>query len=716
MRFVKVLLFSAVACLFLLPATPVCDTRNSLETAKAEMLVEHDSVSPGIPVSAALRLIPAPGWHVYWKYAGDFGAEPKLNWSINGQRVEARIHFPVPARIRSGPFLNYGYSQEVLYLSDIEIPSGTSGKSLVLELDAEWLACREECIPGNGRWKKTLPIIGSGQNALPSREAGLFETFRQLLPLPGDDVVLKVSSVDEQRLTLEMDNVPPGTQKLFFIPRHSGLIENSADQSLRFVDGKPHLTLYRASEFRSEDRSVEGLLIRNPPWSGSRTAREITFEVPARDSVPGRSEHRGTSQQAPYAFLITILTAFIGGLILNLMPCIFPVLSIKVLALLEQAGNEPGRLRRHGFFFTVGVILSFWILAILVRFLKAAGEELGWGFQLQNPEFVAVVVLLLVGITLNLFGVFEFGSSLQRMGGRLESSRSGYLGSLWGGVLAVILATPCTAPFMGSAVAFALSASTLESLLIFTSLALGLSLPYTLLTLSPALMTRLPRPGAWMENFKQLMGFPMLLTVLWLMWVFDQQAGREALFRLLFASLLLSFILWLYGRTSRPAAALRLRRAGTIICLAGIVLSLITALPGGAMRTHIEGTDGEGNVFFDSYGQRWYAYSEERVRTLVENRIPVYLDFTAAWCITCQVNKKVVFGSEQVRDSISKKRVALVRADWTSKSPEISRALAQFGRAGVPFNLIYKPGRKDPVILPTLLTPGVVLETLDDIN
>lgn len=426
------------------------------------------------------------------------------------------------------------------------------------------------------------------------------------------------------------------------------------------------------------------------------------------ESMPDTSLKASNESGADESILLAILFAFIGGMILNLMPCVLPVLSLKIMGFIKQAGEEKSKLRKHGLAFTFGVLISFWALAGLLLILRAGGEYLGWGFQLQSPSFVIVLSVLLFLFGLSLFGVFEIGVTLTAVGQNTPKG-STYTGSFFSGILATIVATPCTAPFMGSALGFALSQPAYVSMLIFTALGLGMALPYVLLTSIPALLKYVPKPGAWMETFKQFMGFLMIATVLWLIWVLSLQTGAEGVLILLGSLLLVSLSGWIYGRWSVLHKSLKTRRIAQLISgliLAGaLALSLMYIKPVSAST---------GSVHTQGLIE-WQTFSPELVAQLRSEKKPVFIDFTAAWCLSCQVNEKVAFGSEEVQKAFADKGIAALKADWTNKDEVIAKELAKFGRNSVPLYVLYLPD-KEAVLLPEILTPDIVLGYLKDLK
>jgi thiol:disulfide interchange protein/DsbC/DsbD-like thiol-disulfide interchange protein len=687
----------------------------------AELLSEHEGVTAGIDHSFALKLTIDPKWHVYWKYAGDSGSAPKLYWSVNGSSIDANIQWPAPERLPVGPLVNYGYSSEVLLISNLPIPPDVTEK-ISVSLDAEWLVCKEECIPGNGFFEIELPVI---EEELPSRSpsAALFDSYREKHPTSGADLKISIQDQDPESLLVRFKNLS-NVEELTFFPDSSGTIINSAPQTYAVVDDDILLSLKRPQNLPAP-RDLSGVITKRPAFQDGSSAKQISVSLKELTTPLAPDEKNEIT-----TFFWILLAAFLGGMILNLMPCVFPVLSIKILSFMKKAGKDPRQVQRHGLAFGGGILVSFWVLALLIRILREAGEKLGWGFQLQNPTFVACLVLLLIAVAMNLFGVFEFGSSIQRISGSLDKDGETYGNSFLSGILATVLATPCTAPFMGGAVAYGIQASLPTSILVFTLLALGLATPYLVLSYHPRLLSALPKPGAWMETFKELMGFPVLLTALWLLWVFDKQSSHDSLLALLLAMILFAFALWIYGKLCPPTASRKREIGGMIFLISALAFCLWIGLPTRTPPVPIERlaeavsptapqskVDAPSPKEADRYGQQWYHYTPTIVKTLQEAGRPVYVDFTAAWCITCQVNKRVVFGSEKVRQTLKAKNVALVKGDWTNEDPVITEALQEFDRLGVPLNVLYSPDTtEDPVIFPSVLTAQRVLDELERLS
>lgn len=683
---------------------------------EVELVAEVEKAVVGEPFSVAVRFKTDPEWHVYWRYPGDSGIAPKFEWRAQNAQLIEDVRWPYPERIAVGPLANYGYHDQVLLIA--EFLSDEVG-SASISLDAEWLVCNEECIPGYGTLELALPVVAQGGRQY-SKWEDLFSRTRAQWPIQDDAVRFEAREVLEPKRRYELSFVPPADLDLAelevqFFPDTPGQIENAAPQLLVGRADRAVLELVPPTTSQRTVERLTGVVVSQQGWSAQGFPKAIEVAIPlqaanppANAQVMARPIAEGAGAIAPQ-----LLFAFLGGLILNLMPCVFPILSIKILNFVEAGGGSPRDARKHGFVFGAGVLVSFWVLAGLILTLQAAGASLGWGFQLQSPVFVSLLVLLLFVIGLNFIGYFEVGASLQRLGSRLQGGEQGYLSSFSSGVLATVLATPCTAPFMGSAIAFALASSPFEALLVFSALGLGVATPYVLLSSSPALLRLLPRPGTWMVTFKQFMAFPIFATALWLTYVLSLQQGAEAVVTLALACLVVAFALWIY-RTFATLDAGRWRRRvvslSVLLLVAGSV-SLVSKIPSGsgvAAATVKLPTD----LYRDAFGLEWEKFTPERVAELRASGAPVYLDFTAAWCITCQANKRVVFSSQEVRDLVQSRGIVLVRADWTNRDPLISKALAEFGRRGVPLNVLYAEGA-EPVIFPALLTPGIVIEQFE---
>ncbi|MBV8865425.1 MAG: thioredoxin family protein [Acidobacteriaceae bacterium] len=667
-----------------------------------DLIPAVSSIRPGSAFQAGLLFRLEPGWHIYWKNPGDSGQPPRLRWELPSGLSAGQIEWPQPKRLPVGPLLDYGYEGEVLLPITIQTSSdlpANSSQSLTANLRV--LVCRETCMPGKAALALTLPVRKATPRAVAENTALFAQANASKPKAPPDG--WKVSAQETTPSILLSIQGAPQAAKISFIPAHSNEIENAAPQALTNGSQGPELKLKRSANASGNPSSLDGLLLIEQ--AGATSAYAISAQL-AR--TPDRLSAGGAPRTAPSQSLPAILLlAFGGGLILNLMPCVFPVLSIKVLSLLDSSHGERKAIRLGAVVYTLGVLASFWVVVAVLLGLRAAGRNLGWGFQLQAPEFVAFLVCLLFVLGLSLIGTFEIGASLMNLGGGL-TQRGKYSGSFFTGVLATVVATPCTAPLMGVAVGFALSQSPAVCTLVFTVMALGLASPFLLMSIFPQLSRMLPRPGAWMETLKQVMAFPVFATVIWLLWVLGQQVGIDQLLKLLVTLLVLSIAAWVAGKwpQSRPAKTVAVLLALGTTAYVSVTL---TPLQADSLRAD---TANQANG-----GLKWEAFSPEKVASYRASGKPVLIDFTAAWCLTCQVNDRVVFHSPEVEQRLNRSDIALLRADWTSYDPIITDWLAKFGRSGIPFYVIYAPQQTDPVILPDgILTPATFLRHLEKVK
>ncbi len=673
----------------------------------AELISEVEWIVPGQPFDVALRFEIEENWHTYWLNPGDAGLPTNIQWQLPPGFSAGDIQWPYPERVVTPPLVSYGYSHEVLHIVRITPPADLQpGSSVTLKAKADWLVCEVVCIPGEAAVQLTLPVRAETPPRL-SKWADAFAETRKKFPVKDTEWQI---TADVQDSLLVISVKPPqgqttSEQPIIFAPAEEMVLENSVQPEFYRTDEEARL-IFLISRYREEPlERLSGVLINEAGWQGPGSAKGLWIDIPVRGS--GQSVASGDGP----GLWLALVFAFIGGMILNLMPCVLPVLSVKILGIVHQAGSSHSKPWKHGLIFTAGVLVSFWLLAGALLALRAGGEHLGWGFQLQSPAFIVVLSSIMFLFGLSLFGVFEIGTSLAATGGRLDN-KSGNAGSFWSGVLATIVATPCTAPFMGSALGFALTQPAWASMLIFTFLGLGMAFPYILLTSSPKLLRYVPKPGRWMESFKQFLGFLMMATVIWLIWVLGIQAGIDAVTSLLIALLIIGIAGWVYGRWGTPAMEGAARRWGigiaAFLLIFGLSFALNTAgraAAGGTMQISTDGTNGEGI--------EWQAFSPELVRELRAQKRAVFIDFTAAWCLSCQVNERVALANPEVVKKFRELNVAMIKADWTSRDETITKALAEFGRNSVPLYVLYYPDPdKEPLILPEILTPGIVLDAL----
>jgi thiol:disulfide interchange protein DsbD len=722
------LLLAALACC--LPAAAQLSSRVgpvvTTPHVRAELVAyAPDGISAGAPVWVGLQIAHQPGWHTYWKNAGDSGLPTELRWTLPPGVSSGEIAWPVPAKIPLGNLANYGYEGTVLLpvplgvAPDFKPPLALTGSAeLEVRLNASWLACSQECIPEEGDFLLKLPVRGS--TALHKAD---FDAAQAAQPAPlaspgqvhveGDKLQLKLSGLPAfaRGKTLEFFSETPD------VVQTAAVLGKDWTQAWQGEDWTATVPL---AEQRGASPAALPLVValaeadRQPgsafawrteaPVSGNWPVVAAKREPSAalRDALAANAASAATAAGAapapPGSFLAALLGALAGGLLLNLMPCVFPVLAIKVLGFTRRADDRRGH-RLAALAYGAGVVLSFLALGGAMLALRAAGAQLGWGFQLQSPAVVAALAALFTLIGLNLAGMFEFGrlgpASLYAV-----QARHPVTNDFLSGVLAVLVASPCTAPFMGASLGFAIGLPAAQALLLFAALGLGLALPYLAAGFVPAVARLLPRPGAWMETLRRLLAFPMFATVAWLVWVLGQQSGIDGAGALLGLLVCLAAVVWTFGLRGR-----------TRVVLAGLALLATAALAAAVGGNVVRPMESVAAGPADRAGERWQPWSAQRALELAAAGQPVFIDFTAAWCVTCQYNKRSTLADAQVLADFDAKKVALLRADWTRRDPAISAALTALGRSGVPVYVLQAPG-KPPVVLTEILGRSELREAL----
>lgn len=674
---------------------------------EAELIARHAAMVPGKPVEVAVRLKMIPHWHVYWQNPGDSGLPTRLTWTLPPGFSAGAISWPHPMKLPLGPLMNFGYEGEVLHLVTLTPPASlAAGERAKLAVKADWLVCKDVCIPEEGNLTLDLPVVAS--EPLPNpRWAAAFAAARAALPAPltGWKSDLKVGA---KELTLDLvapAGDAPVLDDVFFFPHRDGLIANSGKQVLTKGTAGWRLSVPLADPVEKDAAAAGGVLVNAAGWGKAHAGRAVWVGADGMAAAPKPSSGAPNQAKLPeipqpqLSFIAALGLALLGGLILNLMPCVFPVLGIKVMGFVETAHGDAAVLRRQGVAFLLGVLISFLVLAGVMLGLRAAGRAIGWGFQLQEPGFVAALAILFFLMALNLSGVFEIGEKLQSAAGHaeLKAQKSPLFGAFASGVLATVVASPCMAPGLGAAVGFTLGQSVASALLIFFLIGVGLALPVVVLAFFPALLRLLPKPGAWMLTFKQLMAFPLYATVVWLAWVLGSQTGNDGMAKLLLALTVIALAAWAYGRAQARGTR------GVLVASAAI------ALVGGALAWSAATT--EAPAASPQAENGWVPFSKAKLAELQSQGKPVFVDFTALWCITCQVNKRVAMNQPEVLAAFEKRGIVRMKADWTLRSAPITAALAEFGRNGVPLNVFY-PAKGEPIILPEVLTPSIVINAI----
>jgi thiol:disulfide interchange protein len=722
--------FALTAWLLTLGLTGHAQTGSSTVTTdqvRAELIAHApQGVQPGQTLWLGLQITHQPHWHTYWQNPGDSGLPTQLHWSLPAGLVAGDIAWPLPKKIPIGTLANYGYEGTVLLSVPVTVEPDFKAPvvgPLKIALHAEWLVCRQECIPQSGQFTLNLPAQSATALHGAAFDAAQKQTAQPLkATASAPDAPSATLSSDGRRLSVALPGLPAAWrgQTLSLFPVSANVIQNAAVQGQGWTqawqNGRWTAEVPVSEERGESPAQMTWVVARGPESAPLAPAFEVTTPVqgtwpalaqaaPAEispalakaleqnaanaSSTPLPST---SSSASPLNILLALLGAFVGGLLLNLMPCVFPVLAIKLMGF-----AQPGHARQHraaGLAYTAGVVLSFLLLGGLMLGLRAAGEQLGWGFQLQSPPVVAGLALLFTLLGLNLAGVFELGQMLPSRLVTLQSRHPTVNAGL-SGVLAVAVASPCTAPFMGASLGLAIALPAWQALGVFAAMGLGMALPYLAASGWPGIVRALPRPGAWMVVFRQAMAFPMFATVVWLLWVLGQQTGIDGASSLLALLLAVAVLVWALGLPGRA------RWVFSGLTLTGLVWLGASLLPSALREIPTEATAVATTTHTGQPEQRWQAWSAEAQQAHLSANRAVFVDFTAAWCVTCQYNKKTTLADAALLADFDARQVVLMRADWTRRDPSITQALTALGRSGVPVYALYAPG-KTPVLLSEL--------------
>ena len=625
--------------------------------AKISLIKDHSDFVPGTSINIGLKVSMDKGWHTYWRNPGDSGGPIEIDWNLPKGFSISDIKWPLPEKIEYPPLMTYGYEDFVIYPMVLSIPADYSDD--YFEMNADILICADVCIPESGKISSNLLDIES--------DSLIYEWLESV---PSKSLPITTSLNDnnlEIKFTFEKE-----IKEIYFFPDENNSIDYSSKQNFYKKDDGYFLSI---KLFNDEFQNVSGVL---------------DIDGTGYNVSNGKFED---FNEEGLSLITALIFALIGGLILNLMPCVFPVISLKVLSFVSMGGSSPRKIRNHALVFTVGVIASFMLIALTIVLLKQAGNFVGWGFQLQSPLIVGLLSLVMVFISLVLITDNSFGESLTKLG-NIGGSENGYYSSFLTGVLAVVVASPCTAPFMGAALGYALIQPSGETVPIFLSLSLGFSLPYLLLAANPKLIDFLPKPGDWMVTLKEFFAFPMLATALWLLWVFSLQVNQILVIFLLIGWLLLALNFWIFQKDYKTI--------NKVIFLGISIFSMIYFLP------ETEETETEKNIIIGS-ATEWYEGIEDDLRN--KNQ-PYFINFTAAWCITCQSNEITAFSKDGFKSLLEEKNIEYIKADWTNRNDAITRSLKKYGRSGVPFYVYWEPGFENPKILPAILTDQIIKNNL----
>ena len=660
------------------------------------LMAERTNVKGGDEIWIGIEQSITPHWHTYWKNPGDSGTATNAAWNLEGGFEISEILWPTPKRLPFGPLVNYGYEGNVILIQKLKLPKNLPPGPITLSADIELLVCKEECIPEYGTYSLTLndPVTIEEDNA------GYFENALARLPVNVDWAIQYEENGNNLKtsITLPKDfanSIDPASVQFF--PYEWGMVDNAKMQSSRIDENILTINQERGQRDLNEIGSAPFVLAFD-----DKAGKSYSFEITA-NSTASLPQTPNTAPEQNITIVTALFFALLGGLILNLMPCVFPVLSIKALSLVKISDESPALARAHGLAYTAGVMLSFIAIAAILLALKSAGAQIGWGFQLQNPIVVGGLAYLLFILGLNLMGYFEIGSGLGNAGNKLTQG-NGLNSSFFTGVLATLVATPCTAPFMAGAIGFALTQTTFVNLTIFTALGFGLALPYLLLSFIPALQKVMPKPGAWMNTFKQFLAFPMFGAAIWLVWVVSKQAGSTGTLQMLVGMISIAFGIWLLGKTSKIGSKI-------LAILLFLIAAFMLIMPSAQTPTNSSDLPAKNSHEFGE------VFTPEKLGTLLaETNDPVFVEMTAAWCITCKVNHAVAINISSTKQAFKNNNVQYLQGDWTNQDPAITEYLNSFGRNGVPIYVYYGPKnnetgqRPEPKVLPQILTPKMLTD------
>lgn len=644
------------------------------------LLTESNQVGGEETLLVGLEFNLSPGWHTYWENPGDSGEGASIKWNLPSGFKASTILWPGPKRIPVEPLMTYGYEDKALLLTEIKSPKEFSNP-VKISAKINWLTCKDICIPQEGQVDMTLIKGPKVANQFTSKLKEVALTVPKNFPSP-----YRVSVINEKIFLQFEKEGSRNISEAYFFPKEYGLVNYTADQKLERNDNSFSLELSSA-EVQLKTNTLKGVL----KLKVDGIKEFYTLDLPL--------EKNTNNPLVTISLLTAIIFAFLGGIILNAMPCVFPILSIKILSFIEQSQGSKEKLFHHGLVFSAGVLTTFLAVSALLIFLRASGEAIGWGYQLQSPWVVSLLIYLFVVIGIVFMGNIVLGSSFGNLGTLVQNQKD-LTSSFFTGVLAVVVASPCTAPFMGPALGLALLQPGLKSIVIFLALGIGFSLPYLILSIYPQLLSKLPKPGEWMQTLKQIMAFPMWASALWLAWVLSSQVDMQSVFAVLLGALLIALGLWLMEKTQNSASILRRL---TLIFSLGLMIFSIWLLPI-ASDNNSPGLKNEENAF-----------SVQKLNSLRSEQKMVFLNFTADWCITCKVNEAIALNQDKVKKVLDEKNIIYLKADWTRKDPEIASMLASYGRTGVPLYLLF-PSQGDPIILPELLTEDLLLDFLKEIN
>ncbi|MFQ5562672.1 MAG: protein-disulfide reductase DsbD family protein [Parvularculaceae bacterium] len=671
------------------PAAPV-----RTEHANSEMLVAREGFAPGETTWFAFSQKLQPGWHVYWRNPGDSGLPLEFNWTLPEGFTPGEPVYPTPERIPIGPLANYGHHDDPVFLAGVTAPADARlGDEVVVKVTASWLICEEICVPEEGSFELTMPIVASPREN--SKGAAAIAKARSQTPAAYKGEAVFTPGVEKMRLRVDWtDRARP--REVYFFPVPEGIVEPSEEQSFSLKGGVLTVTMAAgyAPDF-SDLQSVEGVLRTSGPDGAQGFEINAALEEGAATTAPATG----------FGGLPLLLAmAFLGGVLLNVMPCVFPILFIKAASMVKSAHGDRAAMRRHGLIYAAGVVATFAALGGALLLLRAGGEQIGWGFHLQSPVVVGLSAYVLFLVGLNLAGLYSVGENLQGVGDSL-TTRGGDAGAFFTGMLTVFVAAPCIGPLLSAPMGAAVLLPPATGMLIFILMALGLAAPYLTVSFAPALGRKLPKPGCWMNIFKQTLSFPVFAAAAYFLWVLTRQTGADGLGKILFGAVFLALAAWLFEKSKGDGSRAFLVRIGAAVA------ALLALAPLSQLKL-AENAGSESDYHFGALDAQ--AYDAAALATLRGEGRPVFVDFTAAWCVTCQFDRITVLSKQAVADAFKEAGVTFMVADWTSRDPEITKALSAFNATGVPLYVYYPAGGGAPRILTPPLTVGAVVSAVKD--
>lgn len=681
----------------------------------AELVAEMTGIAPGQDTWVALRLDHMENWHTYWKNPGDAGRATEITWTLPEGVTAGDIVWPTPKRIElPADLVDFGYENEIFLQVPLSIPASYQGESLDITANAQWLECEDICIPGGAVVSLSLPVMDATQITPNEQWVEAFSLTRASIPTSNVsfDSTFSISEGNLNILVQATEAVFADASEISFIPGEHRVFNYVSPQEITYQLSSLQLTQEHHPRLSAAPEEITGLLLVT-----DESGQQISYEIAATPDGISASDLAGllaanaegitnATAVSEMNLLLVFAFALLGGLILNLMPCVFPVLSLKVLSLASNSKSSQQEKRLHGLAYTAGVIVAFLILASVLLSLQAGGALIGWGFHLQSPWFISLLIFLFFIMGLSMSGVVEFGTSIMGVGTELQD-KEGYTGSFFTGILASVVASPCTAPFMGAALGFAFTQTASIALTVFVALGLGMALPFLLVSFNPTLSKLLPHPGKWMLTFKQILAFPLYATAVWLLWVLGNQTGTDGMALVIACCVLLAAAAWLYQRRHDIQSAFW-RYANALIILLCLAVTI------GVVRSPLLETQTIASGI--SEDAAYEAYSDARLAELRSNGQPVFVNMTASWCITCLVNEKVALNSEAVITALAENNITYLKGDWTNNDPEITEVLRRYETSGVPLYLMYPSDPSLPAeVLPQILTTGVVLDAIERI-